>query len=178
GSLRLDHQLNKNNLFYGRYRFDSQDSSGGGQVTPPGLTTVNELRSTALAIVLNTVLTSRSSNEARLAWLQFRSRGDAEFPLSKTIPQMTIVELGMVPQGGSRALGFSNALPGFREHDTYQITDAFSYITGAHSMKFGVELRRTDARLLGILNTRGNLNYVSPPLVPGNTATISTLVTT
>jgi hypothetical protein len=159
GSLRLDHRFNEKNLFYVRYRFDSQDSSGGGQVTPPGLTTVNESRSTALAIVLNTFLTSRSSNEARLAWLQFSSRVDAEFPLSKTIPQMTIVELGMVQSGGSRALGFSNALPGFREHDTYQLTDAFSYVTGAHSMKFGVELRRTDARLLGILNTRGTLMY-------------------
>ena len=159
GSLRLDHRFNQKNLFYARYRFDSQDSSGGGQVTPPGLTTVNKLRSSALAIVLNTVLTSRSSNEARLAWLQFTSRTDAEFPLSKTIPQMTIVELGMIPQGGSRALGFSNALPGFREHDTYQLTDGFSYVTGAHSMKFGVELRRTDARLLGILNTRGTLTY-------------------
>ena len=87
GSLRLDHSFNEKNLFYVRYRFDSQDSSGGGQVTPPGLTTVNEIRSSALAIVLNTFLTSRSSNEARLAWIQFSSRGDAEFPLSKTIPQ-------------------------------------------------------------------------------------------
>src|SRR2546426_11737823 len=67
GSLRLDHRFNEKNLFYVRYRFDSQDSSGGGQVTPPGLTTVNESRSSALAIVLNTVLTSRSSNDARLA---------------------------------------------------------------------------------------------------------------
>ena len=39
GSLRLDHRFNEKNLFYARYRFDSQDSSGGGQVTPPGLTT-------------------------------------------------------------------------------------------------------------------------------------------
>src|SRR6266850_5774992 len=170
GSLRLDHGFNEKNRFYVRYRFDSQNASGGGQVTPPGLTTVNESRSSALAIVLNTVLTSRSSNDARLAWLQFSSRGDAEFPLSKTIPAMTIVGLGIVganPQGSSTSIGFPPTLPGFREHDTYQITDAFSYATDSHSMKFGVELRRTDARLLGILNTRGSLNYVSPPPLPG-----------
>ncbi len=164
GSLRLDHRFNEKNLFYVRYRFDSQDSSGGGQVTPPGLTTVNETRSSALATVLNTVLTSRSSNDARLAWVQFSSRGDAEFPLSKTIPAMTIVGLGIVganAQGTRVGLGFPSNLPGFREHDTYQITDAFSYVTGRHSVKLGVELRRTDARLLGILNTRGNLNYVN-----------------
>ena len=175
GSLRLDHRFNEKNFFYARYRFDSQDSSGGGQVTPPGLTTVNKSRSSALAIVLNTVLTSRSSNEVRLAWLQFSSRGDAEFPLAKTIPSMTIVELGMVQSNaGSRALGFSPGLPGFREHDTYQITDAFSYVTGAHSMKFGVELRRTDARLLGILNTRGTLTYNTLSSFVNDSATSAT----
>ncbi len=178
GSLRLDHSFNEN-LFYARYRFDSQEASGGGQVTPPGLTTINESRSSALAIVLNTVLTSRSSNEARLAWLQFSSRGDAEFPLSKTIPTMSIVGLGIVgsnAQGARVTLGFSPALPGFREHDTYQVTDAFSYVTGSHSMKFGVELRRTDARLLGILNQRGSLNYASPPSLPGQPVNISSFV--
>jgi len=178
GSLRLDHGFNEKNLFYVRYRFDSQDSSGGGQVTPPGLTTVNETRSSALAIVLNSVLTNRSSNDARLAWVQFSSRGDAEFPLSKTIPAMSIVGLGIVPsnQGARLSLGFPPNLPGFREHDTYQITDAFSYVTDSHSMKFGVELRRTDARLLGILNTRGDLNYVSPPPLPGQPVNISNFV--
>src|SRR5262245_25988714 len=56
GSLRLDHSFNEKNQFYARYRFDSQDSSGGGQVTPPGLTNAVESRSSALAIVLNSVL--------------------------------------------------------------------------------------------------------------------------
>lgn len=179
GSLRLDHSFNENNLFYLRYRFDSQDSSGVGQVTPPGLTMVNELKSSALAIVLNTVLTSRSSNEARLAWVRFSSRNDAEFPLSKTIPQMGIAGLGMIvsnSQGERLTLGFPNNQPGFREHDTYQVTDAFSYITDRHSTKFGVELRRTDARLLGILNTRGSVNYVSPPPLLGQPVNISNFV--
>ena len=178
GSLRLDHSFNEKNLFYARYRFDSQNSSGGGQVTPPGLTTVNESRSSALAIVLNTVLTSRSSNEARLAWVRFSARADAEFPLSKTMPAMSIVGLGIIGSnaaGSSTSLGYSQALPGFREHDTYQVSDAFSYVKDSHSMKFGVELRRTDARLLGILGQRGILNYVSPPL-NGQPVNISSFV--
>src|SRR5207237_10413364 len=111
--------------------------------------------------------------------LQFSSRGDAEFPLSKTIPAMTIVGLGIVganPQGSSTSIGLPPTLPGFREHDTYQITDAFSYVTDSHSMKFGVELRRTDARLVGILNTRGHLNYGSPAPLPGQPVNISNFV--
>jgi Carboxypeptidase regulatory-like domain/TonB dependent receptor/TonB-dependent Receptor Plug Domain len=176
GSVRIDHRLNEKNLLYGRYRFDSQDSSGAGQVTPPGLTTVNESRSSALAVVLNSALTSKFSNEARLAWSQLSSRGDAEFPLSKTIPSIVIGGLGMIlanPQGARTAIGFPFNLPGFREHDTYQITDALSYVTGNHSMKFGVELRRTDARLLAILNTRGSLNYNSLSTFINDVATLA-----
>ena len=41
GSFRIDHRFSDKNLLYGRYRFDSQEQSGAGQVTPPGLTTVN-----------------------------------------------------------------------------------------------------------------------------------------
>lgn len=177
GSLRLDHSFNEKNLFYARYRFDSQHSSGGGQVTPPGLTLVNESRSSALAIVLNTVLTSRSSNEARLAWVQFSSLGEAEFPLSKTIPSITIAGLGMVAsnaQGARLGLGLPPGQPGFREHDTYQISDAFSHVADRHSMKFGVELRRTDARLLGILNTRGTLTYTTLSSFVNDSATSAT----
>jgi TonB-dependent Receptor Plug Domain len=177
GSLRLDHRLNDRHVFYARYRFDSQDSSGGGPLTPPGLTTVNPSRSTALAIVLNSVLTSRSSNEARLGWLQFSSRGDAEFPSAKTIPSMTITDLGIIQSNTpalSRALGFPPGLPGFREHDTYQMSDAFSHFTGAHNMKFGVELRRTDARLLGILNQRGTLTYSTLSNFVNDTAAAAT----
>jgi hypothetical protein len=177
GSLRLDHKFSDKSLFYARYRFDSQHSSGGGQVTPPGLTLVNESRSSALAIVLNTVLTSRSSNEARLAWVQFSSRSEAEFPLSKTIPAMTIAGLGMVAsnaRGARLGLGLPTGQPGFREHDTYQIADAFSYVADRHSMKFGVELRRTDARLLGILNTRGTLTYSNLSSFVNDSATTAT----
>src|SRR6185437_7254495 len=104
---------------------------------------------------------------------------DAEFPLSKTMPAMSIVGLGIVGSnaaGSGTSLGYAQALPGFREHDTYQITDAFSYVTGRHSMKFGVELRRIDVRLLGILGQRGIVNYVSPPLLPGQLGNISIFV--
>src|SRR6185437_3580010 len=104
---------------------------------------------------------------------------DAEFPLSKTMPAMSIVGLGIVGSnaaGSGTSLGYAQALPGFREHDTYQVTDAFSYVTDSHSMKFGVELRRMDARLLGILNTRGILNYASPPSLPGQPVNISNFV--
>lgn len=181
GSVRLDHRLNDKNLLYGRYRFDSQDSSGGGQVTPPGLTTASPSSSGAANIVLNSVLSSKFSNEARIAWTRFSAANDAQYPLSKTIPSIEIVGLGMVNSlvlagGGRTAIGFPSNLPGARTTGIYQATDAFSYVTGKHSMKFGVEMRRTDARLAVFLNTRGSLTYTSPSPPAGAPVDISNFI--
>ena len=89
---------------------------------------------------------------------------------------MGITSLGMLgvnPQGARTAIGFPSNQPGFREHNTYQLTNAFSYFTGNHTMKFGIELRRTDARLLAILNTRGSLNYNNLSTFINDTATVA-----
>jgi len=177
GSVRIDHRINAKKLIYGRYRFDTQKSTGAGQVTPPGLTTFNNTGSAFSTVVLNSALTSKFSNEARIGWSRLNVLNDADDPVSKTIPSIAVVGLGMVVanlQGSRTAIGFPFNLPGFREQDTYQIANSFSYLTGNHSMKYGVELRRTDARLLGILNVRGNLSYVSLANLVNDSATVTT----
>lgn len=177
GSVRLDHRFNKENLLYGRYRFDSAATSGAGQVTPPGLTTVNSTSSHSVNVVLNTVLTNKISNEARTAWKRFSSYADAEYPISKTIPSIAVPGLGMIgAPSGRTAIGFSPLLPGGRTTEVYQIADAFSYSAGDHSAKLGAELRRTDTRLDVFLNTRGTLMYVSPPALPGAPIDISNFI--
>ncbi len=163
GSVRIDHLLNEDNLIYGRYRADSQGSTGVGQVTPSGHTLVNALSSKAATVVLNSALTNGFSNEGRVSWSRFSSVGDAEDPLSKTIPSITVQGLGMSNAAGSRtAIGLPNTQPGGRRIHTYQIVDALSYVTGDHSMKFGIELRKTDVRINVFTNARGTIIY-SPP---------------
>lgn len=177
GSVRIDHRFNDKNLLYARYRFDSQHSSGVGQVTPPRLTLLTRGKSGAFAVVLNSSLASKLFREARLAWTRFSSIGEAEHPFALTIPSIAIVSMGMLASNasGSRtAIGFPPNQPGFREHDTYQISDALSYVTGNHSMKFGAEVRRTDARLLGILNQRGMLSYDSLSNLVNDIAKVAT----
>jgi hypothetical protein len=177
GSLRIDHRVNDKNLLYARYRFDSQHSSGGGQVTPPRLTLLNRSSSGALAVVLNSSLTSKLYSEARVGWTRFSSIGEAEHPVATTIPSIGIVSMGMVgsnARGDRTAIGLPPGQPGFREHDTYQISNTLSYVTGNHSMKFGMEVRGTDARLLGILNQRGMLTYPSLSSLVNDSATVAT----
>lgn len=164
GSFRLDHRFNDKNLIYGRYRFDDQVASGGGQVTPPGLTTVSPTKMQAATIVLNSILTSRLSNEARIAWTRFDSVTNAADPSSEAIPSIEVSDLGLTgfnAAASRTAIGLAVNLPQFRINDTYQIQDAISYTTGNHNFKFGVDLRRTDVKSFFVPTVRGRLAYTT-----------------
>lgn len=164
GSVRIDHRFNEKNLLYGRYRFDTNTTSGAGQVTPPGLTTLVPVKTKAATIVLNTVLSSSMANEARIAWSRYDSTTTAADPSSEAIPSIEISDLGLTGFNAATnrtAIGLAVNLPQFRINDTYQITDALSYTTGDHNLKFGVDLRRTDVKSFFIPTVRGRLAYTS-----------------
>ncbi len=164
GSIRIDHRLNDENLLYGRYRFDNNTSLGGGQVTPFGLTTVAPTKTKAATMVLNSILTSKISNEARIAWSRYDSSSNSSDPSSEVIPSIEITSLGLVGFNAAvdrTAIGLAVNLPQFRINDTYQIQDSLSYTTGNHNFKFGVDLRRIDVKSFFIPTTRGRLEYTS-----------------
>ena len=164
-SFRLDHRFNDSHVIYGRYRYDRNKSAGGGQVSPAGLTTVVPTRTQAATIVLNSALTNRLSNEARISWSRFGSTTNAADPSSLVIPSIEISALGLTGfnAGATRtAIGLAVNLPQFRFNDTYQIQDSMVYLAGNHSFKFGVDLRRTDARVFFVPTTRGRLSYATP----------------
>ena len=164
GSIRVDHRFSDKHLMYGRYRFDSNESSGGGQVTPPGLTTVSPTKTKAATMVLNSVLSSNISNEARIAWSRFDSVTTAQDPSSQAIPSIEISDLGLTgfnAAASRTAIGLAVNLPQFRINDTYQIQDSLSYTTGNHNFKFGVDLRRTDVKSFFVPTVRGRLAYTS-----------------
>ena len=164
GSVRVDHRFNENNLMYGRFRFDDNTSSGTGQVTPPGLTTVVPTRTKAGTLVLNTILANSLSNEARLAWSRFGSTTNAADPSSQAIPSIEITDFGLTgfnAAASRTAIGLAVNLPQFRVNDTYQITDALTWIKGNHALKFGVDLRRLDVKSFFVPTTRGRLAYTT-----------------
>lgn len=164
GSVRVDHRFNDKNLLYGRYRFDNNTSSGAGQVTPAGLTTFVPTKTKAATIVLNSILTSKMSNEFRVAWSRFDSTTTADDPSSESIPSIEISELGLTgfnAAASRTAIGLAVNLPQFRINDTYQIQNALTYTTGNHNFKFGIDLRRTDVKSFFIPTVRGRLAYTT-----------------
>jgi hypothetical protein len=164
GSFRIDHRLNEKHLLYGRYRFDWNETSGTGQVTPPGLTTQNKTKTQAAVLVLNSILSNKMTNEGRIAWSRYDSVTSAQDPSSETIPSIEISGLGMTgfnAAANRTAIGLAVNLPQFRINDTYQIQDSISYLAGNHNLKFGVDLRRTDVKSFFFPTVRGRLAYTT-----------------
>lgn len=178
GSFRIDHRINDKNLLYGRYRFDSNTSAGGGQVTPPGLTTVVPTKTKAATLVLNTIATSKLSSEIRLAWSRFDSTTNAADPSSESIPSIEIAELGLTgfnAAASRTAIGLAVNLPQYRINDTYQVQDSISYTTGNHNLKFGIDGRRTDVKSFFVPTTRGRLAYNSLQNFVDDIAAVATI---
>ncbi|MCY7345690.1 MAG: TonB-dependent receptor [Pyrinomonadaceae bacterium] len=162
GSIRIDHRFSDKNLLYGRYRFDNNTASGGGQVTPSGLTTVVPTKTKAATLVLNSTLSNRISNEARISWTRYDSTTNAADPSSQSIPSIEISDLGLTgfnAAASRTAIGLAVNLPQYRINDTYQIQDSLSYTTGNHNLKFGIDARRTDVKSFFVPTTRGRLAY-------------------
>jgi hypothetical protein len=161
-SARIDHQLTAKHSLGGRYLFNNNFSSGGGQVTPPGLTTQNALRTQAAGAWLTSNLTPRTLNEFRAGYQRYGSTTQAMDPQSETIPSVEVTNLGLTGFNASAtrtAIGLAVNLPQYRFNNIYQIQDNFSYTQGAHAFKFGFDLRRTQIKSFFVPQIRGRLVY-------------------
>jgi hypothetical protein len=161
-SFRVDHRINDKNQIFGRYRFTDQETNGTGQVTPPGLTTQNTLKSQAAIFVWNSLWSSRITNELRLSYARYDSNTGSVDASSETIPSIEISELGMLgfnAAANRTAIGLAVNLPQFRINNTYQIQDSISVIKGDHSMKFGVDWRWLQVKSFFFPTVRGRLAY-------------------
>lgn len=159
---RIDHRFSDNHSLGGRYLYNDQLSSGGGQATPPGLTTINPARQQALSLSSTNVLTSRLLNEFRVSWQRLGTTTTAQNPASESIPSIEIAELGLTgfnAAASRTAIGLAVNLPQFRFNNTYQIQETISYTRGAHAIKTGLDFRRIDVKSFFIPTTRGLLRY-------------------
>jgi len=161
---RADHQFSDKHSLGGRFLYNDQLSSGGGQATPPGLTTVVPTRRQAASAFLNSSFTSNTFNELRLSWQRFGSTTTAQDPRSETIPNIEVTELGLTGFNAATtrtAIGLAVNLPQFRFNNNYQIQETLGWMRGTHSMKFGIDFRKQDVTSFFLPTIRGRLNYVT-----------------
>jgi len=163
-SARIDHRFNDKHSLNGRYLFNNESSSGTGQATPSGLANVVTTRNQSFNVGVSSILSNSLVNEFRIAYQRFGSVTNAQNPDSETIPSIEINELGLIgfnAAGSRTAIGLAVNLPQFRFNNTYQIIDNLSYTRGAHSMKFGFDIRRIQVKSFFLPTIRGRLAYAT-----------------
>jgi hypothetical protein len=172
---RIDHQLTDKHSIGGRYLFDDQFQSGGGQVTPPGLTTVVPSRTQAFSFWATSALTERKLNELRLSYQRLATTTTAQNADSETIPSVEIPQLGLTGFNAASdrtAIGLAVNLPQYRTNNTYQIQDTFSWTSGSHAWKFGADLRRVQVKSFFVPQIRGRLVYDTLQTFVDDTASV------
>ncbi len=161
---RVDVQLSLKHMVSMRYLNNLQDSGGGGQVTPPGLTTVNDANQHASNAWVTSVLSPSMTNEFRVAHQHLGTITGASDPASEEIPSLEISELGLTgfnAAANRTAIGLAVNLPQFRYNDTVQIQNTFTYVRGNHAFKTGVDIRRLYVKSFFFPTVRGLLRYAT-----------------
>ena len=162
-SSRIDQNLGRHSLG-ARYLFDDDVNDGAGQATPPGLTTYVPSRRQALSLFFTSSLSPKQVNEARASWQRLATVTTAADTSSESIPSIEITQLGLTGFNAAAdrtAIGLAVNLPQFRYNNTFQLQDSFSWVKGAHSLKFGMDIRRTDVKSFFYPQIRGLLRYSS-----------------
>ena len=164
-SFRVDHKFNTNNTLNGRYLYQNSATAGiGSQITPPGFSSLAGQRSQAANIAWTSLISPKMVNEVRVSFLRFRSQTLALDPTSEQIPSIEITELGLTGFNAATnrtAIGLGINLPQSTVRNTYQIQDTVSYSTGNHSLKFGVDIHRSQLHQLFKPSVRGRLSYTN-----------------
>jgi hypothetical protein len=160
---RVDHSLTPSHTLVGRYLMGrTPDNSGSGQVTPPGLTTVNTSNQHAINTWMNSVLGQNVSNEFRIAWSHLGTNTGAQDASSEAIPSLEISELGMTgfnAAASRTAIGLAVNLPQFRYNDLYQFQNNLTWMRGSHLMKAGFDVRYNYVKSFFFPTIRGLLRY-------------------
>jgi hypothetical protein len=174
--IKIDHNLDSNNLVSGRYFFGNSKQSfplgiGGGN-NLPNTNTVAPIRTQLVSISWVRTISADQVNEARFGWNRYRNGffpqdagifGDpnATLGLNNGITNSRDDGLPTIKVGNGLASlgssGFSN--PRNRVDSNWQFFDNFSWKVNKHDLKFGYEFRRTTVNSFNDLNERGTLKF-------------------
>jgi hypothetical protein len=173
--IKIDHNLNTNNLISGRYFFGNSNQSfplgvGGGN-NLPNTNTVAPIRTQLVSLSWVRTVSADKVNEARFGWNRYRNgffpqdasifgNPDTSLGLNNLVTNPRDFGLPTIKVGGLASLGssgFSN--PRNRVDSNWQFFDNFSWKLNRHDLKFGYEFRRTTVSSFNDLNERGTLEF-------------------
>ncbi|HYJ86116.1 MAG TPA: TonB-dependent receptor, partial [Pyrinomonadaceae bacterium] len=158
-SLRLDHEITKNNRLTMRFAYNPseltgiQDESQNQTVGQNDFsrTGIQKLRDTSFVTTLASTLSSRAVNELRFNFGSRRASFDS------AIPGAAIQVIGAAFMGSNP---FS---PVDRTETRYQFTDTVTYVHGNHAFKFGGDHSAIGVKARFELNFPGLFNFSGVP---------------
>lgn len=175
---RLDHQFGPNHTLSTRYLLNKETLGGTGQVTPPGLTTLQPAKSHSAAAWLTSSLRSSMVNELRVSYARYDTSTNAVDASSEEIPSLEINELGLVGFNAAdtrTAIGLAVNLPQSRTNDLWQVQESLSWLSGKHSFKAGADVRKLQVESFFNPTLRGRLVYSSLQNFVSDVADVATI---
>ena len=168
---KIDQNFNPNNTLTGRYFFgDSVQSfplaltASGGQL--PGFNTYTPTRVQLVSLSYLHTFGSNKVNELRYGWNRF---AEGFFPADQNFQPSSIglnpgtgaadQGLPIILMGGFAQLGATSSVPRHRVDSNNQVLDNFSWKTGKHDVKFGVDFHRTTVQQYFDKYFRGRLKF-------------------
>lgn len=137
-NIRMDHTFSENHSLFGRFSFGQQDTVGdttnAGAARFPGLPPiVATFRSPRnLAVGLRSTLSSQTTNELLFGGNRFIF----DFAIPSNLDERTtpIITINITDP-------LSNSFGNKRTINTFQVLDNISHVTGAHTFRFGTNIR-------------------------------------
>ncbi len=171
--IRLDHNINNNNLLYGSYSFLQTETivergPFPNELATGGFTGNSFVRGQLVALTWNHIFNPQIFNSARFGFNRIFSNTAPVAPEGNAGPDYGLNNLpgafayGLPPirVSGYSFLGTSEWRPQYQVSQVYQALDNLSVIRGSHSMKFGFEYKRAVNNFLDIMAPNGR--YVIP----------------
>jgi hypothetical protein len=185
GDIRIDHQISSKDTFFSRYALQNTTTLAPptfpnvtlpGLSKPVGLGNEDSFAGPSFSPTQHAVaswartFSPRLINEVRIGFNRFRldytlgdtAPGDAlgnqfGIPNSNTHP----LQLGLpiVSPSGYAGIGQSRSLPIFRRENTFQYIDNVTFISGAHTLKAGIDVRRRQITEYQTNRGNGRFNF-------------------
>ncbi len=172
--LRIDYNINNANRWFARYSIRDEFVLQNGPLPLPAVGGVGQtidLPGQNWASALNTTLSPTMFNELRFGYTFFPTRFD--IPITEPLNEQFGVKGApgdalddglnhgyvLSRPSGFRDLGPRGFWPNVNKMDNLQIADNFTVVKGNHTLKFGIEYRRTQIPRSPSRHRRGRFNF-------------------
>jgi len=166
--VRLDHQLSGKTGLFGRYSFDN-DNITAPLNTPPFLSVASGRRQ-YVTLQANSVFGPKALNNFRFAYNRTHNAGDTTTVTDPSVALVPGQPFGSLVIGSAKSTAARTLTPlgsgngqgaSIWAYNVFEWADDFSYVSGRHSFKAGVDFQRLRDNNIRTLGLRGVISFTT-----------------